>query len=106
MLLQTEQRRRVALTSRRAAARAAASSSLERRMWKARRWALFAPTPGSFFSSSIRRDMGSANLDMGKFNNWAICNWEIKNPAESIVYARVRHPPKSTKLHNHSIGVG
>src|SRR5580700_7502595 len=64
MLLHTEQRRRLALTSRTATARASASSSLERRMWKARRWALFAPTPGSFFSSSIRRDMGSANLDM------------------------------------------
>src|SRR6266498_840168 len=66
MLLQTEQRRRLAFTSRTAVASASASSSLERRMWKARRWALLAPTPGSFFSSSMRRDMGSANLDMGE----------------------------------------
>jgi hypothetical protein len=57
-------KRRFAFTSRTAAARASASSSLERRMWKARRWALLAPTPGSFFSSSIRRDIGSANFDM------------------------------------------
>src|SRR5205085_10806172 len=73
MLLQTEHRRRLAFTSRTACARASASSSLERRMWKARRCALFAPTPGSFFNSSIRRDMGSANLDM----DWVIDNQEI-----------------------------
>src|SRR5438309_11992232 len=74
MLLQIEQRRRLALTSRTAMARASASSSLERRMWKARRCALFAPTPGSFFSSSIRRDMGSANLDMGSLQFQSECH--------------------------------
>src|SRR5579862_921681 len=67
MLLQTEQRRRLALTSRTAAASDSASSSLERRMWKARRCALFVPTPGSFFSSSMSRDIGSANLDIKSF---------------------------------------
>src|SRR5215469_5566741 len=64
MLLQTEQRRNLALTSRTAAANASASWWLERRMWNASLCALLAPTPGSFLSSSIRRDMGSANLDM------------------------------------------
>jgi hypothetical protein len=29
-------------------------------MWKAYRWALFVPTPGSFFNSSISRAIGSA----------------------------------------------
>jgi hypothetical protein len=32
-------------------------------MWKAKRWAVLLPTPGSFFSSSISRAMGSANFD-------------------------------------------
>src|SRR5215469_9845218 len=64
MLLHTEQRRNLALTSRTAAASASASCSLERRIWNASLCALLAPTPGSFLSSSIRRDMGSANLDI------------------------------------------
>src|SRR2546430_12911698 len=70
MLLQTEHRRRLALTSRTAAASASASSSLARRMWKAKRCALLLPTPGSFFSSSIRRDIGSANFDIGDLVIW------------------------------------
>src|SRR3954464_961711 len=69
MLLQTEQRRILSLTSRTASARAMASSSEERRMWKARRCADFPPMPGSFFSSSMRRAIGSANLDIG-FRHW------------------------------------
>jgi hypothetical protein len=32
-------------------------------MWKANRWALLLPTPGSFFNSSINRVIGSANFD-------------------------------------------
>src|SRR5258708_21841211 len=64
MLLHTEHKRRLALTSRTAKASASASSSLDRRMWNASRCALFAPTPGSFFNSSINRDIGSANLDI------------------------------------------
>src|SRR5215472_3936880 len=83
MLLHTEHRPRLALTSRTAAASASASSSLERRMWNARRWALLVPTPGSFLSSSIRRDMGSANLDMRIE--------ELSNYADSILVRRT--PP-------------
>jgi hypothetical protein len=33
-------------------------------MWKAKRWALLVPTPGSFFSSSIKRAIGSAKRDI------------------------------------------
>src|SRR6476661_1721333 len=64
MLLQTEQRRSLAFSSRTASESASASAALERRMWKARRWALLAPMPGSLRSSSMRRAMGSANRDM------------------------------------------
>src|SRR4051812_35394984 len=70
MLLQMEQRRSLSFTSRTAAARAMASSSEERRMWKARRCADFPPMPGSFLSSSMRRAIGSANLDIG-FRHWS-----------------------------------
>src|SRR6266436_7042328 len=75
MLLQTEQRRRLALTSRTAVASKSASSSLERRMWKARRCALLLPIPGSFFNSSMSRVIGSANLDIGlicELSDWVI----------------------------------
>src|SRR5512143_2828170 len=65
MLLHTEQRRSASLIWRMAAASASASSSVERRMWKAKRWALLVPTPGSFFSSSIKRAIGSAKRDIG-----------------------------------------
>src|SRR5712692_1467630 len=74
MLLQMEHSRRLALTSRTAAARASASWSLERRMWNASRCALLVPIPGSFFSSSISRAIGSANLDTGQ-----LCNRVIEN---------------------------
>src|SRR5207248_10421327 len=64
MLLQVEQRCSLALTSRMASARPRASASSVRRMWKASRCALLLPTPGSFFSSSIRRVIGSAKRGM------------------------------------------
>src|SRR3954462_10604288 len=64
MLLQMEQRWRLALTSRMASASSTASSSVERRMWNARRCALLLPMPGNFFSSSMRRTMGPANFDI------------------------------------------
>src|SRR5512146_1570043 len=64
MLLHTEQRCRLAFTSRMASAKPIASSSGERRMKKASRCALLLPTPGSFFSSSMRRAIGSANFAM------------------------------------------
>src|SRR5208282_5286717 len=65
MLLQTEHRRSLSFTSRIEEASASASSPLARRIWKARRWALLLPTPGNFFSSSMSRVIGSANLDIG-----------------------------------------
>src|SRR6185312_13415166 len=64
MLLQMEHSRRLAFTSRTAAASPSASSSEERRIWKASRCALLLPMPGNFFSASISRAIGSANLDM------------------------------------------
>ena len=47
--------RRVAIASD----RRAASSRVPRRRWKAILWADFGPTPGSFRSSSIRRETGA-----------------------------------------------
>src|SRR5713101_6770216 len=81
MLLQMEHSRRLALTSRTAVARASASSSVARRMWKASRCAVLLPMPGSFFSSSISRAIGSANLDIEKLSNcvvWKLWNWVIE----------------------------
>jgi hypothetical protein len=48
------------LTSRIAAARPSASSASARRMWKARRWAVRWPMPGSLPSSVISRWTGGA----------------------------------------------
>jgi hypothetical protein len=59
-LLQMEHRHRLAFSPRTASASAAASSSVERRIWKAKRCALLAPTPGSFFNSSMSLAIGSA----------------------------------------------
>src|SRR3954467_8858026 len=70
MLLQMEQRRSLSFTSRTAAARAIASSSDERRVWKGGGGAASPPIPGSFLSSSMRRAIGSANLDIG-FRHWS-----------------------------------
>jgi hypothetical protein len=41
-----------------------------------------APTPGSFFSSSINRDMGSANLDIGELSNFMIGKFDSKTSLE------------------------
>src|SRR5215211_712567 len=49
-------------TSRIASARAIASESGARRMWKASRWAVRCPTPGSFASSPISRWIGPAYM--------------------------------------------
>jgi hypothetical protein len=46
------------LTSRIASARPVASSASARMMWKARRWAVRWPTPGSLPSSVMRRWTG------------------------------------------------
>src|SRR6185436_10876629 len=54
-LKQTSQSRMRSLTSRIASARARASSGSVRRMWKASRWAVRCPIPGSLPSSVIRR---------------------------------------------------
>ena len=86
MLLQTEQRRRLALTSRTAVARRfgvfiAGAEDVEGEALRA-----LCANAGSFFSSSIRRDMGSANLDIGILDSW---NFVIEklNPAATIVNA-------------------
>ncbi len=59
-LKQTSQSPTFSFTSRIVSARANASSSLARRMWKASRWAVRCPIPGSFESSAIRRLIGPA----------------------------------------------
>src|SRR3954470_7054621 len=53
-LPQTTQNRTFSLTSLSACTRRRTSSGSDCRMWKAIRWALFGPTPGSRPSSSIR----------------------------------------------------
>lgn len=59
-LKQTVQKPIFSLTSVIASASASASAGSRRRMWKASRWAVRVPIPGSLLSSVIRRWTGAA----------------------------------------------
>src|SRR5947209_20450168 len=57
--MHVEQRRILSLTSTSACARSRAYSPGARKMWNARRDAVFSPMPGSLASSRIKREIGS-----------------------------------------------
>src|ERR1035437_405254 len=93
MLLQMEQRRSFSRSTRMASASDLASASLERSTWKARRCADLVPIPGSFFSSSMRRDIGSANRDIRRATPVLFQAGEVEASGESA------HDAGDARLH-------
>src|SRR5260221_7356567 len=71
---------------------AVASSALERRIWNPSRCADLLPTPGSFFSSSMRRAIGSAKRDIGGSGDLVIGSSGDLKTACKRVFRSPDHP--------------